>query len=39
MAEISKILGQREGTVKSRLFRARNLLRNDLKEENLEEPI
>ena len=33
VAEIARILGRREGTVKSRLFRARDLLRNQLREE------
>lgn len=33
VAEIARITGKREGTVKSRLFRARKLLRDKLKEE------
>ena len=36
VAEIARILGKREGTVKSHLFRARNLLRERLKEEYCE---
>ena len=35
VAEIAGIVGKREGTVKSRLFRARNLLRDKLKEEGI----
>lgn len=33
VAEIARTLGRSEGTVKSRLFRARDLLRNQLREE------
>ena len=40
VSEIAKTIGKSEGTVKSRLFRARNLLRSRLKEEeNGEGPI
>lgn len=35
VAEIAKIVGKREGTVKTRLFRARKLLRDKLKEEEV----
>ena len=34
VAEIARTLGRSEGTVKSRLFRARDLLRNQLREED-----
>lgn len=34
IAEIAKVTGKREGTVKSQLFRARALLRDKLKEED-----
>lgn len=39
VAEIAKTIGKSEGTVKSRLFRARNLLRARLEEEKDEEQI
>ena len=34
VAEIARLLGKSEGTVKSHLYRARNLLRDKLKEED-----
>lgn len=36
VAEIARTLGKREGTIKSRLFRARDLLRSRLEEEGHE---
>ena len=39
VAEIARIMGKSEGTVKSRLFRGRDLLRGKLEEDEVEERI